>query len=460
MGFGLALFGLPLLTLGLTPGRETLGLQNALLCYLMLVVAIATVGGLGPAAVASVLGFALLNWFFTPPLHTFSISDRQDFLTLVAFAAVAGVISVLVDLANRRRIDAQQARSEAEALSRMAAIVLREPDPVSELMRDLVGALDLDGAAVIVPTRDGWRVEAGAGAAPPRSPVDGDYSVELSEGATLVLRGVGSAPGDHRLVDAVTVQLGIALERRRLHAEAATAEALAKTDELRTALLAAVGHDLRTPLASIKTAASSLLAGDVDLDESVQLELLETIDTEADRLNGLVGNLLDMSRIQTGSVIVQLRPVWLEEVVAEAAATLPSSDLVTIDLDDGLPAVLADAVLLERVVANLLVNAMKHSPPDAGVRVGAGRAGERIELRVVDRGLGIPEDDRLRVFKPFQRLGDNPDGSGVGLGLAVANGFVTAMDGEIGVEDTPGGGCTMVVSLPVFGPATPSADTP
>jgi two-component system sensor histidine kinase KdpD len=202
------------------------------------------------------------------------------------------------------------------------------------------------------------------------------------------------------------------------------------------------------------------LAGDVDLDESVQLELLETIDTEADRLNGLVGNLLDMSRIQTGSVIVQLRPVWLEEVVAEAAATLPSSDLVTIDLDDGLPAVLADAVLLERVVANLLVNAMKHSPPDAGVRVGAGRAGERIELRVVDRGLGIPEDDRLRVFKPFQRLGDNPDGSGVGLGLAVANGFVTAMDGEIGVEDTPGGGCTMVVSLPVFGPATPSADTP
>jgi two-component system sensor histidine kinase KdpD len=459
IGIGLATLGLPLLTLLLAPVRDSLGIQNALLLYLLVVVAVATIGGLWSAALACVLGFGLLNWFFVPPLHTFTIANRRDILTLVSFLVIAGVISVLVDLANRRRIDALRSRTEAEALSRMARVVLREDDPVPELLGDLVGVLALDGAAVLVPTRDGWSTEASAGHRPPVSPVDGDLSLDLSENASLVLRGREVHPGDQAMINAVAVQLGIALERRRLHAEAAVAEALAKTDELRTALLAAVGHDLRTPLASIKTAATSLLAGDVSVDPDVQHELLETISTETDRLNRLVGNLLDMSRIQTGSVLVQLGPVWLEEVVAEAAATVPTDGRVLFDLDESLPAVVADAALLERVVANLVVNALAYSPPDAGVRVQAGRSGGRVELRVVDRGRGIPLADREQVFRPFQRLGDNPEGTGVGLGLAVAEGFMRAMDGELVVEDTPGGGCTMVVTLPVATPAATEASS-
>jgi two-component system sensor histidine kinase KdpD len=449
IGFTLALAGLPILTALLIPARNSLGLQNALLCYLLAVVAIATVGGIWPAATACLVGFALLNWFFAPPLHTFTIANRRDVFTVVAFVVIAAVISTLVDLANRRRLDALRARTEAEALSRMAAIVLREADPVSELVHDLVGVLALEGAAVLRPTKDGWTVEASAGARPPRSPVEGETAVDVADDAVLVLRGRPAHPRDRALINAIAVQLGVALDRRRLQGEAATAEALAKTDELRTALLAAVGHDLRTPLASIKTAATSLLAGDVALDESVQLELLEMIDSETDRLTALVGNLLDMSRIQTGAVIVKSQPIGLEEVLAEAAATVASSDRVTFELDEGLPPVCADAALLERVVANLLGNALTFSPAGTSVWVRAGRDGDRVVLRVVDLGRGIPETDRARVFQAFQRLGDNPDGSGVGLGLAVASGFVTAMGGELTVEDTPGGGCTMVVTLPV-----------
>jgi two-component system sensor histidine kinase KdpD len=446
LGFALALVGLPALTVLLTHARGSLGLQNVQLCFLLTVVAIATTGGLWPAAVGAVLGFGLLNWFFAPPLHTWTIRNRRDTLTLVAFVVIAGVISVLVDLANRRRRDAVRARTEAEALSRMATVVLREDDPVPELVHDLVTTLRLDGAALVRATKAGWAVDVTAGDAPPHSPVEGDLALPLTDETTLVLRG-GLLPDDGALVQAICLQLGIALDRRRLHAEAATAEALAKTDELRTALLAAVGHDLRTPLASIKTAATSLLAGDVTLEDQVQTALLQTIDEETDRLATLVGNLLDMSRIQTGALAVHTEPTLLDEVVAKALASLPPSERVEVDVDETLPLVVADGALLERAVANLVVNALTYAPGGGPVRVRAEARGNSVELRIIDHGPGIATADRERLFQPFQRLGDNPNGTGVGLGLAVARGFVAAMYGELLVEDTPGGGCTMVVSL-------------
>ncbi len=445
-GFMLAVGGPPLLTVALTRIRGSLGLQNALLCYLLLVVAVATTGGIWPAAIACLLGFALLNWYFTPPFHTFTIANSRDSLALFAFIVVAGVISTLVDLASRRRHEAARARIEAQSLARIAGLVLGERDPVTRLVDDLIVTFRLEGAAIMRPARQGWTAIVGAGDAP-KTPAEADLALRLADNAELVLRG-GEVPAEDReLLAAYATQLSVALVSRRLRTEAASAEALAKTNELRTALLAAVSHDLRTPLAAIKTAATSLLADDVTLEPSLQLELLETINGETDRLNTLVGNLLDMSRLQTGAVNVLLTPVDLEEVVGLAVASLPDSSRVDVQVDQTLPQVKADLALLERVIANLLANALAFSPGDSTVAVQAARDGQRVDLHVVDRGAGIPFEAREHVFLPFQRLGDNPNGTGVGLGLAVAKGFVEAMDGELTVEDTPGGGCTMIVSL-------------
>jgi two-component system sensor histidine kinase KdpD len=445
-GFVLTFVGLPTLTFALSQIRQHLGLQNALLCYLLLVVAVATIGGAVPAAVASVLGFVLLNWFFAPPIHTFTISNGRDFLALFAFLVVAGVISVLVDLATRRSNDAYRARAEARSLARMAAVVLRASDPLPELVSDLVTTFHLDGGAVLYPSKEGWRVDAAAGLHPPTSPVDGSVAISLPGEAMLVLRGSGLRAEDRQVFDAFATQLGVALESRRLQAEAAGASALAKANELRTALLAAVSHDLRTPLASIKTAATSLLSDDVSFEPAAIRELLETIDEEADRLNRLVANLLDMSRLQTGALVVQARAVGLEEVVGSAVAELPSAPQIDVDVPESLPPVEVDPVLLERALVNIVGNAVGFSPP--GERIQAGAVGGRVELRIIDRGRGIPVAERERAFLPFQRLGDHPNGEGVGLGLAVAKGFVEAMAGDLSVDDTPGGGCTVVVSLP------------
>lgn len=446
IGFVLAGVGLPVLTAGLSSVRGSVGLQNALLCYLLLVVVVATVGGAWPAVVASVGGSLLLNWFFAPPIHTFTIGNGRDLLALVVFLVVAAVISALVDLSARRSNDAYRARAEAQSLARMASSVMSEENPIPALVADLVASFALEGAAVLVPVREGWVAEVSAGAHPPASPVEG-LQVALPGEAQLVLRGPGLRAEDQRLLNAFVAQLAVAINARRLQREAAGAVALAKANELRSALLAAVSHDLRTPLTSIRAAATTLLSEDIAFEPAVTKELLETIDSEAERLNALVGDLLDMSRLQSGALIISSTPVGLEEIVASALASLRAGARVDVDVPETLPRVAVDAGLLERAVANLVENAIRFAPSDKAVRIEAGAVAGRVDLRVVDRGCGIDMDDRERVFRPFQRLGDTPNGTGVGLGLAVAKGFVEAMGGELSIEDTPGGGCTMVISM-------------
>ena len=246
-------------------------------------------------------------------------------------------------------------------------------------------------------------------------------------------------------------KLAPAIERRKVTAQAAQAAALAEANELRSALLQAVSHDLRTPLAGIKASASSLRQLDIDWSDADRREFLRTIEDETDRLTALVGNLLDMSRIQAGAVAPATRPVGLEEVVPAAIAVLGErATKVEVDVPESLPPVRADPTLLESVLANLIDNALAHAPGGVPVRVEAGEVGGTVLVRVVDRGPGIRPDDRERVFQPFQRLGDSPShGAGVGLGLAVAQGFTRAMGGDLAVDDTPGGGTTMVVELAV-----------
>jgi two-component system sensor histidine kinase KdpD len=316
-------------------------------------------------------------------------------------------------------------------------------------MAGLRSAFGCMSAAVLRDTGGTWTVESSAGEPVPERPEDAEVTVPLDDQTVLALSGVDDA--DVELLRSFTGQLALVVERRRLRSEAAVAVGLREANDLRTALLAAVSHDLRTPLAGIKASATTLLQPDIELGPADRTELLEAIDEEVDRLNTLVGNLLDMSRLQTGGVELVLREVGLDEIVAAALHGLPltTAESVIVEVSEELPPIRADAALLERAVANLVANALHATAPGHPVRLVAGTVLDRVELRVVDQGPGIPAAERERVFQPFQRLGDRPNGTGVGLGLAVARGFVEVLDGELTIEDTPGGGTTMVVSFPI-----------
>jgi len=442
LGFLLAAIGLPLLTWLLTNLRTHLGLPSVLLLFLLLVVAISAVGGVWPALTAAVVGFLLVNWYFTPPVHTFTIEEGENLLALSVFLAVAAVVSTFVSLAARRAADGARARAEAEALAGLAGSA-----PVPVVLDGLRRILGLDVVAVFHRANEGWTLDHAAGAPVPDGPTG--RQIELDDVHVLVISGRAVESGaDNRILDAFSREITSSLELEELEAEASEAGLLAAAGDLRTAILSAVSHDLRTPLSGIKASVTSLMQEDVAWTPEARREFLVTIDEESDRLNALVGNLLDMSRLQTGALDVSLTAVGVDEVIPAALASIGArASEVDVDVDESHPRVLADPGLLERALANVIVNALNHNPPGERVRVVAGVAGDAVDVRVVDYGPGVPADDRDTVFLPFQRLGDAGGGEGVGLGLAVAKGFVEAMGGNVEIEDTPGGGLTMVFRL-------------
>jgi two-component system sensor histidine kinase KdpD len=446
-GWALTLVGLPLLTLMLASLRDDLALGTVLLLYLLFVVAIALVGGLLPALTSAVAGSLLLNWYFTEPFHRFTINEAENLFALVVFVITAVVVAALVDLSARRGLEAKRARAEAEALAGLVGQVAEE-DSLPALVETLRTTFGLEGAAVLHRTDDGWDVEAASGAEPPRTPDGAAISKQVGGDMVLVLAGAPLSAEDQRVLNALVAQLALAVRTRRLLAEAGQAQELVAAGQLRTSLLQAVSHDLRTPLASIKASISSLRQPDVTWGEAAVEEFHRTIDEESDRLAALIDDLLDMSRIQAGVVEVVDVPVGLDDVVAGALGTLGGDDAeVEIRVPAALPPVQADPALLERSIANLVANACKASPAGVPVVVEAGAVAGRVDLRIADRGPGIPVGDRELVFEPFQRLTDH--GQGVGLGLAISRGFIEAMGGELELEDTPGGGLTVVVRLPV-----------
>ena len=449
LGWLLGLGGLAVLTVALANLRSTIGLPTVLVVFLGLVVSTAAVGGRLPAFVAAVGGFFSANWFFTPPFHRLAIADAEHAVALVVSLGVAALVSRFVDAAARRSLEAARARAEAQTLATLAATT-GEDDPLPSLLRHLRDAFGLEAAAVLRSEDGAWAVEATTGGAAPTRPEDADLVEELPPDGVLVVAGTGIAAADRLVLNAFAAELAAARERRRLRAAARQAELLAETNELRTALLQAVSHDLRTPLASVKASVSSLCQDDVTWSPDETKEFLTTISEETDRLIALVTNLLDMSRIQAGVVQPAWEAVGLEEVVPAALASLGRrAEAVDADLDETLPPVRADAALLERALANVVGNAARYTPPGGRVRVEADAASPgRVDVRVIDRGSGIPSVDRERVFQPFQRRDDHHAGEGVGLGLAVARGFVNAMGGTIEIGETPGGGTTVVISLP------------
>jgi two-component system sensor histidine kinase KdpD len=460
-GFVLAATGLPLLTCVLTLLRGDLSLTSDILLFLALVIAVALVGGLGPALVAAVGGSLLLNYYFTPPIHNWTIAEHENLLALVVFLVVAGSVSAVVDLAARRTREAARASTDAQTLATVAGAVLRGARPLQALLERLRETFRLSSVTLLERLPDAprspdrqrdsasWRVAACVGEPPCLAPGEGDVEVPVDENLALALRGRPLDASDRRIVEAFAAQAAIALRQERLAAEAAAAKPLAEADRMRTALLAAVSHDLRTPLASAKAAVTSLRSKEVSYTDEDRDELLATADESLDRLSRLVANLLDMSRLQAGALGVSMAPIGLEDAVPKALDELGQAGRsVRLHIPEDLPAVEADPGLLERVLVNVVGNALRFSPVDEPPLVTASEHGGQVELRVVDHGPGIPEQERDQVFLPFQRLGDRDNDTGVGLGLALARGLAEAMGGTLIPETTPGGGLTMVLALP------------
>lgn len=455
--------GLPLLVAALLPLRDDVGVTAVLLAALSLVVAVSAAGGLLPGLVAAVAAALATNWWFVPPYGTLDPGDPEDAVGLLVFLLVAATVSTLVGRVARRSAEAARARSDADTLTRAATTLATEEEPVGPLLQQARAALGLDALAVLRATSGGWELVAAAGTPAPLTPTDGDRHPLDDDGAVvLVTVGPQLDAAGTELLEALARTVAVGVEAASLQRDVAAADAVARADAVRRGILQAVSHDLRTPLAGIKASVTSLLSPDVRFGPEDTSAFLATIDHEVDRLDRVVGNLLDMSRLQAGELSVHLRPTALEEVVAAAMDGLdPGRELcVELDVDDSLPLVEVDPALLERAVANVTANALAAQPAGVAVRIDASSVGDRVHLRVVDRGPGIAPEERDRVFAPFQRLGDRSTQAGVGLGLAIAQGFTRAVGGDLDLDDTPGGGLTVTFRLPAVPAGPDGPDSP
>ncbi|UKA48961.1 DUF4118 domain-containing protein [Arthrobacter sp. FW305-123] len=486
LGFAMAIV-VPVLLQLLLAAAPSHNIATAVLVQLSGSVAVALVGGLWPALLAAVWSSLLVNYFSVPPLGTLTISDPQNLLAILVFAGVSCAVAMVVDLSARRSKEAARARSEATTLAELTRGASTADDPVQDLLEQALEVFQVQRAALYVSSvggeqqarpssaSAGWQLVAAAGTADsvtdtagsvtgvaPEENIPPEENIEQVDSHTrLVLSGRVLPASDRRLLAAFGAHLSALLERRQLAATRREVTRLAESNTMRTSILRAVSHDLRTPLAGIKLAVGGLRQPGARYTEQEEEELLATIDECSDRLDGLVGNLLDMSRITSDSVNALIKPLRWYNVIPAALHGIPAGR-VRVDLPPNMPEVDADSGMLERVIANIVENAVKYAPDSEVVIAGAtggfstttldGRpAGE---LRIIDHGQGVPASNVLRMFQPFQRLDDVPAAAGVGLGLAVAQGFTEAMGGTLTAEETPGGGLTMLIRLPLStGPA-------
>jgi two-component system sensor histidine kinase KdpD len=441
LGFVLSVLGGPLLTWGLAAARSEESLASDVLAYQLLVVVIALVGGFWPALFTALLSGLTLNYVFVAPVHTVTVAEPVHALALALYVTNGALVSYVVDQAARRSRAARRAAAESEMLVGIAGGVLRGQDALGALLARSREAFGLDALRLLV----GGSVRAVAGepapgAQPRTTPVDDD--------AVLEVFGPPLDASAARLLPVVVTQAAAALEHERLTATAREIAPLVETDQVRSALLSAVSHDLRRPLTAAATAVSSLRASDVDWSPADRAELLDTAHESLGTLTLLVTDLLDVSRLQAGVLGVRCAPTDVDEVILPALDELHlGPDDVELDLDPALPPADADPALLRRVVVNVLANAVHASPPGCRPRLATSAFADRVEIRVVDSGDGVPEERHAEMFLPFQRLGDTDNLTGLGLGLALSRGFTEGMGGTLTPEATPGGGLTMVISL-------------
>lgn len=449
-GAAVALAGLPLLTLLLANARDTFSLESQVLLYLLAVVVTAVIGGMAVALGSAIAAAFLINYYFVKPEHTLEVAQGEQALALAVFLVVAAVVSWAVEAAARRARAAEAAARQAETLSELAHSDFEKRDTlrhVLERARSTFGMESVTLSARQHPSRE-WVDVDSAGWAPPGEEAPLRFDVPIGTELRLIGRGPALFAEDQRVLQAFAAAAQTAYEGQRLSERAGEARQLAAADRQRTALLAAVGHDLRTPLAGIKASVSTLRQTDVQWSDEERRELLAAIEESADRLDAVVENLLDASRLEAGALSVQPVPVALDEVISAALLAVPGArEAVTVEVPEDLPLVRADPGLLERVVANLLENAVRHGG-GSPVEVTATAGGMSALVKVVDHGPGVPEAERERLFRPFERIGSGSP-QGAGLGLTVARGFTEAMDGKLIADGSEGGGLTVRLRLPI-----------
>lgn len=453
LGFLVALLGGPAITALLLLMRGPEAITTDVLGYQLLVVVTALVGGLWPALLAAVLSGVTLDFLFMEPYHTVQIHHPHHLLALVLYVVIAGLVSVIVDRAARQTRTARRAAAESELIQTVAGSVLRGDDAVDALVARAREAFRLSSVRLV----RGGEVVASSGEP---DPAGERTEARVDEETVLELHGAPLAAGEQRLLAVVTTQLAVALEHQSLQHTARQMEPIAASDRVRGALLSALSHDLRRPLASASAAVGGLRTAGADLDPADRQELLETADESLTALAALMTDLLDVSRLQAGALTITPRPTDPAETIAPALDELDLGPTeVSLALGHGDAQAAADPVLLQRVLVNLLANARRFTPAGLPVHVSTSTFGQRLEIRVVDHGPGVPPERRSDMFMPFQRLGDTDNDTGLGLGLALSRGFVEGMGGTLVPEDTPGGGLTMVVSLPCSpAPACPAKE--
>lgn len=443
---------LPVLTVALAAGRAHLSLADDVLAYLVAVICLAVLGGLWAATIAAVASSLLLNWYFTPPLHTWTVSATHDVVALVLFLCAGLIVATVVHRAARRASLAQRSREETRLLLELARTVLAGGDDLTAVLTHF-RATTGQRAELLERVSNQW-IRVAGDPIPPDGPTR-----ETAVRHDLRLRTTRGSAGalSPSVLEGYAAQAAAALDRDRLRIKVAQAASLAESDRIRAALLAALSHDLRTPLASIKASVSTLRQTDIQLSVDDRADLLATVEEGADRLDRLISNLLDMTRVNTGTLRPALRPVSLDEVAPLVVRDVDDGALLRLEIAENLPLVVADAALLERVLANLVTNALRYSPRGWPPALRASVADDVMHVDVIDHGPGVADDDRARIFQPFQQFGTDRKGSGVGLGLAVAKGFVDAMGGRLLAMPTLGGGLTVRVELPIATTTTTSS---
>jgi two-component system, OmpR family, sensor histidine kinase KdpD len=438
--------------------------------YLLAVVVAAWAGGVLGGVAAAILSATALNFFFTPPAHTLRVEDRQDVVALVVFLLVALIVGSVVARALADRARVTERERETRLLMSFATKLLSS-EPIERMLNDFAAAmLDPFGLAscTIEAEADGSTLRASAVRASV-STAAGDgprvvvalHARDARLGSLVAVRRLGAPPfteAEARLLDACARQAAIAIERARLAAEAEGSRVDAEANQLRAALFSSVSHDLRTPLSSIKAGVTSLLDEDAVHGESQRRELLETILEETDRLNRVVGNILDLARARAGAMTPSKQLIAVDEIVESVVHRMnpvgAGVRVRTVARGD-VPEIRADAVQLDQVLTNLIENAVRFSPAGGEVTVFLAPWRSGVQVRVTDGGPGVPPDERERVFEPFYRR-DDGHRTGSGLGLAIARAIVVAHGGRIWIEGVPAGGAAVVFELPSGGPP-PSA---